>query len=257
LTENEGTSKLDPIGTALVAASVKEVVGPIAALIKSIGADAYNNLTSKFENCFQGHVEATLARCSKMKNILYRDQSVDFLSQYVNTNFAHHSVALEDKEALSRVICGDRILICGTAGAGKTMFMRWSAIELIRQIKSHGRVPLYLEMRYFEDAFEKESLEVYIYKKTASIDDSSSFEQFLHGLKSGLFIVLLDAIDEIKPNIRDKVVSKISDFVREYPLCGMAISSRFDEKLESIQEFCVLRSVPMKKKSNRIRCGKT
>ncbi|MBW4093040.1 MAG: NACHT domain-containing protein [Proteobacteria bacterium] len=178
---------------------------------------------------------------------LYRDQSVDFYSQYVNIIFSLSEKEITDQKALSQVIGGDRVLICGTAGAGKTMFMRWSALELIRQIKSHGRVPLYLEMRYFEDVFEKEPLESYIYKKTSAIDDASSFGQFVSGLKSGLFIVLLDAIDEIKPNLREKVVGKILDFLHQYPLCGIAISSRFDKELESIQEFSVLRTMPMKK----------
>jgi hypothetical protein len=238
---------LDPIGAALVAASIKEAAGSVTNLIKTIGADAYSILTSKFENCFQGHVETTFARCSKMKNILYRDQSVDFLSQYVNIAFSLSDNEITDQEVLSRVKRGDRVLVCGTAGAGKTMFMRWSALELIHGIRSHGRVPLYLEMRYFEETFEKETLESYVYKKTSAIDDASSFAQFVNGLKSGLFVVLLDAIDEVKPNLREKVVIKILDFLRGYPLCGVSISSRFDERLESIQEFSVLRTAPMKK----------
>jgi hypothetical protein len=180
-----------------------------------------------------------------MKNILYRDQSVDFVSQYVNITFSLSDKKIADQRALFRIRRGARFLICGTAGAGKTMFMRWSALELINTIKTHGRVPLYLEMRYFEEAFENEPLKVYLYKKTSSLDDTSSFSQFVKGLESGMFIVLLDTIDEIKPSLREKVVNKILDFLREYPLCGVAISSRFDEKLESIQEFSVLRTIPM------------
>ncbi|MDR3712414.1 MAG: NACHT domain-containing protein [Puia sp.] len=239
------SSELDPIGAALVAASAKETIGPITELIKKIGADAYNSLTSRFEGCFQGHVEATFARCSKMKNILYRDQSIDFLSQYVNVIFSLSGREISDSEVLSEIIDRKPVLICGTAGAGKTMFMRWSALALIKGIESYGRVPLYLEMRYFEDEFEKESLEKYVYKKTSATDDASSFSQFLSGLKSGLFVVLLDAIDEIKPSLRDRVVTKVLDFLHEYPLCGIVLSSRFDDKLESIQEFSVLRTMPM------------
>ena len=236
---------MDAIGSALVAAAAKEASGPIAALLKRMGADAYNKMTSLFQRCFQGHVEATFARCSKMKNILYRDQSVDFLSQYVNIEFHLSKKKISDRAALYRTRRGGRFLVCGTAGAGKTMFMRWSALELINSIATHGRIPLYLEMRYFEDGFENESLESYLYQKTSSSKDAANFGQFVEGLHSGVFIVLLDAIDEIRPNLREKVVSNILNLLRQYPLCGVTISSRFDESLESIQEFSVLRTTPM------------
>jgi hypothetical protein len=236
---------MEAIGSALVAAAAKEASGPIAALMKRMGADAYNKMTSLFQHCFQGHVEATFARCSKMKNILYRDQSVDFLSQYVNIEFHLSKRKIADRTALYRIRRGHRFLVCGTAGAGKTMFMRWSAMELINGISTHGRIPLYLEMRYFEGAFENESLEAYLYDKTSSSKDTASFGQFVQGLKSGIFIVLLDAIDEIRPSLRENVVNKILNFLAHYPLCAVAISSRFDERLESIQDFSVLRTTPM------------
>jgi NACHT domain len=228
---------MNPIGSALVAAAAKDATGPIATVMKNLGVDAYNKLTSHFQRCFQGHVEATFARCSKMKNILYRDQSVDFISQYVNIIFSSSKKKIADRTALFRIRRGGRFLICGTAGAGKTMFMRWSALELINSITTHGRIPLYLEMRYFEDAFENESLDAYLHQKTSSVHDAASFGQFVQGLQSGMFIILLDAIDEIKPNLREKVVIKILNFLRQYPLCGITISSRFDDKLGSIQEF--------------------
>lgn len=237
---------MDPISTALAAAAVKEVAGPVAKFIKHWGIDAYSTLATKFEGCFQGHVDATRTRCEKMKNILYKDQSVEFLSQYVNIRFCtSRENIIEDSQVMSDIIGGTRFLICGTAGAGKTMFMRWSALQLIDRMKSHGRVPLFLEMRYFEEEYAKEPLEKYIYDKTSSSADAANYDQFLKGLRSGLFIILLDAIDEISPHFRERVVSRVMDFLRAYPLAGVAISSRFDEKLESIQEFKVLRTRPM------------
>ena len=240
------TDPMEPLTTALSVAAAKAAMSPIAKFIKDQGLEQYNKITATFQNCFQGHVEHTLARCSKMKNILYRDLSVDFLSQYVNIEFSGpKSELLEDATAVSRAIGGERLLVCGTAGAGKTMFMRWSALHLIKNIKKHGRVPLFLEMRYFEEEYGKHPIEKYIYDKTSAVVDAANFTQFEYGLKSGLFIILLDAIDEINPKYREQVVLRIMDFVRRYPECGLMISSRFDEKLESIQEFMVLHSRPM------------
>lgn len=240
------TDAMDPISTALASAAIKATAGPVAKFVKEFGVDTYNKVAVTFQGCFQGHVEATHTRCSKMKNILYRDQSVDFLTQYVNVEFSTPKIdSITDLQAVSDAISSERTLICGTAGAGKTMFMRWSALQLISGMKAHGRVPLFLEMRYFEEDYQKQPLEKYIYDKTSSKQDSANFKQFVQGLKSGLFIILLDAIDEINPRCRERVVSLVMDFMREYPDCGLVLSSRFDERLESIQDFKVLRSKPM------------
>lgn len=246
---NHKENRLDPISTALAAAAVKEAAGPVANFFKSIGLDAYNKIVVTFEKCFQGHVEDTKKRCSTVKNILYRDESVDFLSQYVNIKFSsgrgHNSVS--DLNAVSLALSGTRTLICGTAGAGKTMFMRWTALRIIDGMKVHGRIPLFLEMRFFEEEYHKSPLERYIYDKTSSVEDAASFEQFALGLKLGHFVVLLDAIDEINPHYREKVVKRVLDFMRHYPECGIIVSSRFDQQLQSIQEFSVLRTTPMDK----------
>ena len=221
----EDISSMEPISTALSVAAVKATAGPVAKFIKDFGVDTYNKIAVTFQGCFQGHVETTLARCSKMKNVLYRDQSVDLKNQYVNVEFSGpKSKDLTDTKAVSLAVASGRLLICGTAGAGKTMFMRWSALRLIDGMKAHGRVPLFLEMRYFEDDYHKQPLERYIYDKTSSVNDAANFSQFEYGLKSGLFIILLDAIDEISPRYRDKVVSRIMDFARRYPECGLVIS---------------------------------
>ena len=202
-------------------------------------------MTAKFEACFQGHVESTFDRCSKMKNILYRDNAVDFLEQYVNICLGVRNEAVPDADALGRVLNNEKLLITGTAGAGKTMFLRWSAIQLTTSMRKHHRIPLYLEMRYFLKESSSDGIEKYIYESTSSVKDAASYEQFSEGLKAGLFVIILDAIDEVNPLIRDNVIKGLMNFVRLYPLCGMIVSTRPDEKLESIQEFSVLHTRPM------------
>ncbi len=189
----------------------------------------------------------TFARCSKIKNVLYRDQSVDFLTQYVNVILTQNKDDLTDLQSLTKVVYGEKILVCGTAGAGKTMFLKWAALELIKNISIYGRIPLYLEMRYLEEDFVNGAIEDYIFSQTSAIRDASSLSQFKKGLESGVFTIILDAIDEVKPSIREKSVNKILAFLQKYPFCGVLISSRHDQKLESIQEFNVLRTKKMNK----------
>jgi hypothetical protein len=237
------------IEAALITAAAKQALSPAAKLLKSLGVANFQSLASKFTRSFQGHIDFVNERCSKIKNILYRDDTVLFASQYVNVFFTNgKGNRIADNGALKRIISGDKTLISGTAGAGKTMFMRWTALRLIAGIEHHGRIPLFLEMRYLEEEAVKEPLERLLYDRTSSSADASGYATFLEGLKAGVFIVLFDALDEVNPHFRAKLISRITDFIRQYPLVGFAASSRQDEKTESLQELSVLRTMPMTQK---------
>jgi len=85
--------------TALLAAAAKEVATPAKSLFARLGKEAYHRLAIKFAQAFQGHVESAYERCSKVKNILYRDQSVDLKSQYVSVNFSRRDQMSSDTQA--------------------------------------------------------------------------------------------------------------------------------------------------------------
>ena len=234
------------IEESLLLAAAKQAITPAAKLLKAVGLENYRTLTAKFRGAFQGHLDFVVDRCSKIKNILYRDDSILLNSQYVNVSFSTgRGTSVSDSEALSAIIEGKRTLISGTAGAGKTMFMRWAALRLIAGAGNHGRIPLFLEMRYLEEDAVSAPLEKYIYDKTSSEEASSAYPTFLEGLRSGVFIVLFDALDEVNPRFHPQLINRILNFTRKYPLVGFAASTRLDESTESLQDFTVLRTKPM------------
>jgi hypothetical protein len=233
------------VETALLAAGLKETAGPAKSLIGKLGKEAYNQLAVKFGERFQGHVEAACARCAKVKNILYKDESVGLRDQYVNVNFQSGKKVRSDAQVVGSVVGGGKILIAGTAGAGKTMFMKWAALEIINSIDSHGRIPLYLELRYIEERDFDNDLLSYLHNRTSALKDKSSYEQFLIGMKAGLFLIILDAVDEVKPEIRDQLVENIRRMMADFPKASLLISSRPDERLQGIQDLVVLKTTSM------------
>lgn len=236
---------IEPISKALIAAGAKELAGESKSIVKSVARSAYDGLAAKFEKCFQGHVQSTFEKCSKIKNILYKDQAVDFKSRYVKVFFEKSDKEYSDSEILSFSMDSRNVVVSGTAGTGKTMFMRWAALSLIERMKGHGRVPLYLELRYSTELAARVDFEKYLYEATSSVKDKASYGQFLNGLKSGLFVILLDAIDEINPEIRSDVIKSIVKFTEDYPDCSVVMSSRPDEYLTTIQSFSVFKTKPM------------
>lgn len=242
--QHPGTS-MTGIEAALISAAAKEAAGPVKSLVARLGRSGFDSLAAKFASYFQGHVNTTADKCATMKNILYKDQSVDFRSKYVHVRFQLIKSTVSDEQLLRRILEEGKVLVSGTAGAGKTMFMRWAALTLIDGMKKHGRIPLYLELRYTDKSSSELSLDQYVWNRTSSQDDRASFGSFQNALNSGLFVIILDALDEVAPSLRPGIIARIMEFIRNYPRCSLVVSTRPDESVQSIQELIVYRTTAM------------
>lgn len=231
--------------TALAGAAVKEAAGPAKGLIAKFGRSSYDRFIVELCNCFQAHVDNSYERCRYVKNVLYRDSSVDLKSQYVNVLFDRSGAPVEDKAISQSIRKAGRLIVSGTAGAGKTMFMKWLTLNLIDDLIYHQRIPLFLELRYITEDSIKGGLIAYLLNNTSKAEGRVTIDRFKIGLELGQFILILDAVDEIKPSIRDAVIDEIRDFLKEYPQCSVLLSSRPDEEVESIQELVVYRTKSM------------
>jgi hypothetical protein len=230
---------------ALAGAAIKEAASPAKFLIKKFGLPAYERLIVEYSQCFQQHVNTAYDRCKYVKNILYRDNSVELNSQYVHVSFDDEDDVLRDLQISQSIRTSGRVLISGTAGAGKTMFMKWLTLDLIDNIANHQKIPLFLELRYLTKSAISKGLVEWILENTSPAEKRISVERFKIGLELGQFIIVLDAVDEIKPELREDVLDQVRTLIRNYPACSVLLSSRPDDELESIQELRVYRTKKM------------
>jgi NACHT domain len=235
---------MDPVSAAAGGAG-RALAKPTIKIAAKAGSNIFDKLKVALTNCFEGHVEASEARCASVKNILYRNEPANLLDQYVNVHFSKQSETIADASLVESLLDGRPILVSGTAGAGKTMFMKWATLALIRTRPDHQKIPLFLELRYMRDDDPVVDLISYIFEKTSSKAKSVSLNQFELGLKRGDFIIILDAVDEINPTLRDRALSGIRDFIRSYPSCPVLISTRPDDALESLQDLSVVKTTSM------------
>lgn len=115
------------------------------------------------------------------------------------------------------------ISVVGTAGVGKSMFIKHAFFEM-QKVKAH-RVPVLIELRSF-NAGQIMDLEGQIVVDFARTGAPISREQVLNGLESGLFALLFDGVDEMKPLVQSHYIAEINRFVRQYPLCPILVSTR-------------------------------
>lgn len=244
MSENLGVLMVTGIETALASAAIKEST-PAARLLGRIGKSKYDRFIAKYTKAFNDHVKDSVQKASRVKNILYKDQSASTDDKYVNTNFKCNGNPISDTELLNSIILGKRLIVMGTGGAGKTMFTKWSVLRIAESISVHQLVPIYIDLR---DVSEKDDISDFaatLFNKVSKVRGGATFGQFLEGLKDGIFVVMLDAADEIRKSIRADVIKAIVKFSKEYGRCGMLVTSREIGELDGITEFDVVQTCPL------------
>lgn len=228
---------------------VTQVLTELAkAAFKGAGATIKNQidkLISAYNKDFSAYLRSTLLRCSRVKTILNRDHPVSLLDIYVTTRLRCKDKEIDDTTMLEAIPAIKNIVVVGTAGSGKSMLMRYLYICLSE--KSHGRIPLFIELRHM-NALQLKDLVAFMYYSIATPGATLTQEQLDSGLKAGLFSIIFDGFDEIDFDLRSDIERQLLTLQVKYPENIYIVSSRPDDRFESWESFYIYRMNPMKQK---------
>lgn len=140
-------------------------------------------------------------------------------------------------EALLK-IAGNRFLILGEAGAGKSTILKRIAYILCEQLIEEGKniiLPVLLRTIDIVDSDQKlldlclESMQ------KISSSDKACFSA--EDLQQGNLVVLIDALDEEEDSNKIKLLlKKIEEFIESYPSCKIIVTSRDYAYIRNLEE---------------------
>jgi hypothetical protein len=191
------------------------------------------------------YITSSVSRCSNVKTLLInRDKPVLLADLYVKTYLTCQNAVVRDDELIEKLQQLKSVVIQGTGGAGKSMFMRYMYLSLCE--RPGGKIPLFVELRQLNGLTQKNLFNFILY----SIVNPGSIitaEQLDRALKTGSFTVILDGFDEIDSDQREMLAAQILEFRLKYPELVIIISSRPDPnaRFESWAQFHVYRINPM------------
>jgi hypothetical protein len=240
---------IDALANFDASAVITKALAASAPKVASLVAEGAKRTPEKVATAlgigFSHHLQTTYDKCYKIKTLIYREEAVDLLSQYVSIKLQSRRSKLTDNYLIENLESYKNVIVQGSGGSGKTMFMKYLA--LCRFENPKGRIPLFIELRTLKYASDK-SIEQLIYADSASKKSRISFEQFEKALISGLFLVILDGLDEVDPQFREVVYREISKFPIKYPDNLMVISSREDSGLAGWAQFQSFNVMPLDKR---------
>lgn len=227
------------MSSSVIAGALGKAAAPVAMnVLRSYGKQKYDELVASYTNILDKFIAASLYKCSKVKTLLNGEEPVDLADIYVRTFFHNKSGSIADASLLKKLQSENgAYVISGLAGSGKSMFMKHAVCKFIDEMVYHQRVPLFIEVRDLDHSRDTEPLENQLFAYCSSSDNNANFVQFLVGLKEGLFIIMLDGVDETPVDKLDIFLKKISAFHQRYRQCMLVASSRPGTKLSNISLF--------------------
>lgn len=228
---------MTPFEASLAGTAIKEGSGPLTSALKSWGSRKWDKFVATYTNAFSTYVENSRAKCEIVKNVLYRNQLAKTDDKYVSISFrSHDNSDIHDRQFIPALLSRRHILIKGRGGAGKTMFTKWLVLRLAESLENHQQIPVYIELRDIKDK-DDSPFENLIFQQISTTRTTTTFNQFIEGIKAGIFVFILDAADEVRKSDRPAICQKLEAFVHTFPECGVLLTTRDFAEIENIAGF--------------------
>lgn len=217
--------------------NVNEVAGHAAAdLIESFfkGAGEYTKdqiakYKIRFGTGFSKYLTSSLARQSYFKTILNRYEPLRLEAHYVPVRVSIRNCELRDEDFYSELTEKRKVIVEGTAGLGKTLFMRHLFAHTCRY--DYGHIPILFELRNLQ-VDSSITLLSHLTKQISTYIPSFTQEHLVFGLLIGKFVIYLDGLDEIAVAERSRYGAEILEICHRYVDVPVVITSRPDKFYE-------------------------
>lgn len=212
---------------------------------------------------FADYMQAQSKRCALVRTLIYDRQTAHLLDLYVplrarmlfgiGRKSRHQEVTTEDMISLLGKQGDGReegrktlaAVLSAPAGAGKTFFMRNLYIKLAAS--SQSKVPVFLDARELNGIPFTDFAGV-ITTAFRIAGQQLSREQAVDGLKTGIFLILIDGFDELRLSHARHYAKVLESAAQDFQLCPLLVSGRPSELLHAFALFHQCDLLPLDRK---------
>ncbi|MBR1477371.1 MAG: NACHT domain-containing protein [Lachnospiraceae bacterium] len=138
-------------------------------------------------------------------------------------------------------------ILTGTGGLGKSVMLQHLMYSCAMDIEKAGQIPLFVSLKDMKPEYG--SLIDFIYDFNRGLfGEHISKEKLTSDLKSGGFLILLDAMDEISSSLHAQFDNMLNAFTDEFYNNQFVITSRPYNTFKSYRRFIVFTLQPLTKK---------
>ncbi|WP_333907149.1 NACHT domain-containing protein [Delftia acidovorans] len=240
---------MSEIATVAVAGATKIVenaMDDIYALAKERAVSVFAKRRSNVSN---QNIAKNLTLVTKVKTLWKFDKEVSLYEFYYPSSIEFFDGVKKRVSSLRDFGTKRNFVIEGTAGQGKSVFLRYLCGQELKLDYSSNRVPIFVELRRLRNDLSLMSLILEALQKYRLPNTEPAWE-FLAA--SGKFVLLMDAFDEIDPSLVDRSVAEIEKLSELYmDSLQIIVTSRPDADIQKSSLFRVYRLCPLKNEDHK------
>ena len=219
----------------------KAITTAVDALLKPTQKIFKKLIQSKHFSLHNSKLIASLHTIGTVKTLFYgADKAVELHTFFINPKI--RLTYTEDKEQLNIHSIHDlndtnHLLFTGTVGQGKSIFMRYLALQEL----GFGRLPLFIELKYVTKQKSLENLIEDIFENWLSDVLKSDIKKLLN---SGHITLFLDAFDELSTEFITDTTRAIETYCRDFPNLKIVLSTRPHHTISQSPHFSTVELLP-------------
>lgn len=219
--------------TEIAEKSAQRTIDKILDSIYSPAARRLSVARIKIAETLTSYLKFNIDRCARVKTIDQSSESRSIKEIFVDLRLAHKDREILSTSLLPKVHNGDRCILIGKGGSGKSVLIKHMFLEHIRA--GLKKVPLLVEMRKFDSSRHK-SLAA-LCEETLLLKDALPSGVFRTLCEDGFFNFFFDGFDELKRPDKVTVESELLDLARRFPNCGILVSGRNNSRFPAWEGF--------------------
>lgn len=204
----------------------------IAQLIEKIALGMFSSSTGfvgkvKTETVtgFEDYFVKTRHRVGMVKTLISRAEPVPLDDVYEPVSILRGKDRSSIDDLIRDTVELRHVILTGRLGAGKSFSMRYFFRRMTDQ--NIGKIPVLLELRSVD--YSKQDIIAGLVAQIRPFAGLINEGAVAAGLRAGVFVLILDGLDEVAPEFRDKASKDILELASEYPDTTIVVSSRPDD----------------------------
>ena len=249
----------------IVTTQVSNTLERLVIIGERFGRKKLAQWKNEYSRSYTHYLHHRLANARKVRNFIYDVESADLEAIYIGTRLRANSGIVTENDLIRQLDTSldaeeeadlkarqwakenatkafhpaptKRIAVRGIAGIGKSIFTKHLFVELTRSLQD--KVPVLFELQFLNHSDETEFEDIILHE-LASFGGEIMKEQVVHGLQSGMFVILLDGFDEIQPKKSAVYERKLIEFSKRYLRCPIVVSGRPMDAMTSWSAFDII-----------------
>ena len=212
--------------------------------------EGWNKAKVNWGSAFDAYLQKAQERNSKMKTLLYRHEPKPLYEFYEFVDLKQKNKVIHSRHVEDVLALGRNLIITGVGGIGKTVMLKHFFLDSILAYEQNGHVPVLVELRGLngKTAANVDVLD-FIYSTMRQHGFKLARQYFNYSMEQGCYLILLDAFDELKEELRQEVTAQIQNMANSYPDNFIILSSRPNAgEFVGWHNFLELESKPLNKK---------